>query len=125
MRMRFSTRRAALATAASLALMCGTAFVRNGHAATAASAAGAVRPLITIRNYSFDPRTLTVTAGTTVTWINRDDDVHTIKSQDGPERFQSAALDSGARFGFTFRHPGTYHYLCSVHPYMHGVIVVQ
>ena len=39
--------------------------------------------------------------------------------------FQSPALDSAGRFTFTFRRLGTYHYICSVHPYMHGEIVVR
>lgn len=63
--------------------------------------------------------------GSTVVWANKDDDVHTIKSTAGPEAFASPAVDSGSRFGFTFQQAGTYRYVCSVHPYMHGVIVVQ
>ena len=124
--MRFAPCPRVLATAAlSLAVMCGTALVHGGHAAAAASAAPAAPAQITIRNYSFDPGVLKVTTGATVRWINTDGDVHTIKSQDGPEAFQSPALDSGGHYSFTFRHPGTYKYICSVHPFMHGVIVVK
>jgi plastocyanin len=126
MRMRFSNRRIVFAAAAlSLAVACGTALVSHDQDAAAASAASAARSVITIHNYAFDPATVTVAAGTTVTWINRDADVHTIKSQNDPETFQSPALDSGGHFALTFHHAGTYHYICSVHPYMHGVIVVH
>lgn len=118
MRMRF-------VAAPALAVMCGIALVHGGHVAAAASAAPAARSAITIRNYSFDPGVMQVAAGATVTWINKDGDVHTIKSQAGPEPFQSPALDSGGHFSVTFHRAGTYRYICSVHPYMRGVIVVQ
>ena len=107
-----------------LAVICTTTMVRSGQVASAAAAA-AMKPAITITGYSFHPATLTVKKGATVLWVNKDDDVHTIKSTDGPAAFNSPALDSGSRFGFTFRQAGTYHYICSVHPYMHGVIVVR
>ena len=126
MRMRVTPCHRVLATAAlSLTVMCGAPLLPGGRAAAAASAAPAKEAAITIRNYSFDPGVMKVAAGATVTWINSDGDVHTIKSQEGPEAFQSPALDSGGRYSFTFRHPGTYKYICSVHPFMHGVIVVQ
>jgi plastocyanin len=108
-----------------LAILCTGVLVHGGQVAAAAPAAAAKKPSITISNYSFHPATLMVKKGSTVTWVNEDDDVHTIKSADGPEAFGSPALDSGGAFGFTFHHAGTYHYICSVHPYMHGVIVVR
>lgn len=119
MRMRFSRRRAALAAAAvSLAAAVGTGFVHEESAAAAEA-------VVTIHAYSFDPGNLTIAQGAKVVWINEDEDVHTIKSQDGPEAFQSPALDSGGRFELRLRHAGTYHYICSVHPFMHGAIVVR
>ena len=113
---------AALA-AFSLAMACAAALLHTGR--TAAAAASAAPPAVSIVHYSFQPGTLTVAKGSTVIWVNKDDDVHTIKGTDGPEAFGSPALDSGNRFGFTFHRAGTYHYICSVHPYMHGVIVVR
>lgn len=124
--MKYSLARRATAAALAalpLAIVCAAALVRDGQVAAAATAPA--MKSVTISNYSFSPGTLTVQKDTRVTWVNKDDDVHTIKSTDGPEAFNSPALDSGSRFGFTFHHPGTYHYICSVHPYMHGVIVVQ
>ncbi|MGH8198774.1 MAG: cupredoxin domain-containing protein [Steroidobacteraceae bacterium] len=115
-------RNAAALVALSLAMIGTAALLRNGRVAAAAHA---LAPAVTISNYSFHPATLTVTKGATVTWVNGDGDVHTIKSTGGPEAFSSAALDSGDRFKYTFQHAGTYHYICSVHPYMHGVIVVR
>ncbi|MDE2262940.1 MAG: cupredoxin domain-containing protein [Gammaproteobacteria bacterium] len=115
-----------------LAIVCTSALLHRGQvaaaspaAAAAAAAASTMKPAIAISNYSFHPGILTVRKGSTVIWVNRDDDVHTIKSTDGPEAFNSPALDTGSRFGFTFHQAGTYRYTCSVHPYMHGVIVVR
>ena len=115
--------KAAALVALSLATIGTAALLRNSR--VTAAAAHTLAPAVTIANYSFHPATLTVKKGDIVTWVNADGDVHTIKSSDGPEAFGSAALDSGDRFKHTFQHTGTYHYICSVHPYMHGVIVVR
>lgn len=93
--------------------------------AAAATAAVAAPSIIEISRYSFHPRVLTVARGSTVQWVNKDDDAHTIKSTDAPLAFQSAGLGNGSRYAFTFHRPGTYHYICSVHPYMHGEVIVR
>jgi plastocyanin len=80
---------------------------------------------VKIDNFSFWPANLTITAGTTVTWINRDDIPHTVVSSDDPIVFKSKALDIDDRFSFTFTKAGTYSYFCSIHPKMTGIIVVQ
>jgi len=80
---------------------------------------------VKIDNFSFSPVTLTVDAGTTVTWINRDDIPHTVVSSDDPRAFKSKALDTDDRFSFTFTKAGTYSYFCSIHPKMTGKVVVQ
>ncbi len=121
----FSRRRRVTALVASaLAIAATAAAVHTGRAASASVAAG-MKPAVTISSYSFHPATLTVNSGTAVIWVNKDDDVHTIESTGGPETFNSPALDSGNQFGFTFHRAGIYHYICSVHPYMHGVVVVR
>ena len=79
---------------------------------------------VTIDNFSFLPQTLTVPAGTTVTWINRDDVPHTVVSVD-KKTIVSPALDTDEKFSFTFSAPGTNDYYCSVHPHMKGKIIVQ
>lgn len=78
---------------------------------------------VKIDNFSFGPETLTVTAGTTVTWTNRDDIPHTVVSNDGV--FKSKVRDTDEKFSYTFTKAGTYPYFCSVHPKMTGKIVVQ
>ncbi|AJP59719.2 hypothetical protein UC34_13255 [Pandoraea vervacti] len=78
-----------------------------------------------IENFTFAPATLTVKAGARVTWINRDDEPHTVTSASTPRAFASGALDTDAAFAFTFDKPGTYPYFCAVHPHMTGVIVVK
>jgi plastocyanin len=78
---------------------------------------------VKIDNFSFGPAALTVPAGTTVTWTNRDDIPHTVVSTDGV--FKSKALDTEDKFSFVFTKAGTYPYFCSIHPKMTGQIVVQ
>jgi len=78
---------------------------------------------VKIDNFSFGPGTLTVPAGTTVTWTNRDDIPHTVVSTDGV--FKSKVLDTDEKFSFTFSKPGTYPYFCSIHPKMTGKVIVQ
>jgi plastocyanin len=64
-----------------------------------------------------------VAAGTTVTWINEDDDAHKVVSTD--EVFKSKVLDTGEKFSYTFTKAGTYPYFCSIHPKMSGTVVVK
>jgi plastocyanin len=78
---------------------------------------------VTIDNFSFMPEGLTIPAGTTVTWVNKDDVPHTVVSTDG--KFKSQALDTNEQFSFTFKDAGTYEYYCSVHPKMTAKVVVQ
>src|SRR5262249_43589030 len=80
---------------------------------------------VTIDNYSFSPSSLTVPAGTTVTWTNRDSEVHTVVADDSAPSFKSAGLDTDDSFSFTFNKAGTYAYHCSLHPHMAGKITVQ
>ena len=78
---------------------------------------------VKIANFTFDPPTLTVKAGTTVTWVNEDDIPHTVVATG--KAFRSRALDTDDKFSFTFIKPGTYSYHCSVHPHMTGKIIVR
>jgi plastocyanin len=78
---------------------------------------------VKIDNFSFNPATLTVAVGTTVTWANRDDIPHTVVSTDNV--FKSKVLDTDEKFSYTFSKAGTYPYFCSIHPKMIGKIVVQ
>ncbi|MFJ2867705.1 cupredoxin domain-containing protein [Kitasatospora sp. NPDC087314] len=87
-----------------------------------APAAGAQQ--VTIANYAFSPSTLTVSTGTTVTWTNSDTDSHTVTSS-GSGPLASGVLNQGASYSYTFTMPGTYAYICSIHPFMQGTVVVQ
>lgn len=77
---------------------------------------------VTIDNFTFEPKQLTVKAGTTVTWKNHDDIPHTIVSAG---KFRSKPLDTDDSFSFTFTATGDYTYFCSLHPHMTGVIKVE
>jgi plastocyanin len=90
-------------------------------AATEPAAVGANE--IVIQNFAFEPATLTVKAGTKVTWVNRDDEPHTATATD--KRFNSKVLENGDRFSTEFTQPGTYKYYCALHPKMTGQIVVK
>jgi plastocyanin len=79
---------------------------------------------IKIDNFSFGPATITIPAGSTVTWTNNDDVPHVVTSDDN-KLFKSKALDTDDRFSFTFTKPGTYNYYCAIHPKMTAKIVVQ
>ncbi len=95
------------------------AVVLPGWAQNAASAG-----VVSIDNFTFTPQTVTVKAGTTVTWTNKDDIPHGIAS-DNNVFPRSKALDTDDSFSFTFTTPGTYKYFCYVHPHMTGTIVVE
>ncbi len=99
------------------------ALVLSGVAGRSVYAEQAGTPEVKIDNFSFGPATVTVTAGTTVTWINRDDIPHTVVSADSV--FKSKALDTDEKFTYTFSKAGTYSYFCSLHPKMTGQIVVR
>jgi plastocyanin len=75
-----------------------------------------------IDNFTFNPGTITVRAGTKVEWENNDDAPHTVADTSG--KFRSAALDTEDKFSFTFAQAGTFDYFCSLHPYMIGKVVV-
>jgi plastocyanin len=78
---------------------------------------------VVVNDFMFQPMSLTVVAGTTVTWTNKDDEPHTVKSDTG--LFGSGAMDTNESFSFKFDKPGTYHFTCSIHPRMVGTIIVQ
>ncbi len=79
---------------------------------------------ISIDNFTFAPATLTVKAGSTVTWVNKDDIPHAIASSTSAFT-KSKALDTDDKYSFTFTTPGTYKYFCYLHPHMVGSIVVE
>ena len=103
------------------ALLAAAPLVVAGKPAAVATAAPAAT--IEIANFAFKPPDLTVAAGTTVAWKNADDSPHRIADVAGT--YASAALDSDDSYSHTFATPGVYTYICSIHPYMKGKIVVK
>src|SRR5215212_444601 len=100
-------------------LVAGGAFLaRIGPIAAHQDGAAAVQ----VVDFAFEPGTLTVPAGTTVTWTNAGSRPHTVTADDGS--FDSGRLDPGEQFGQTFEQPGTFTYHCGFHPEMQGSIVV-
>ena len=90
----------------------------QGNTTTAASS-----NTINMVNFTFTPGTLTVKAGTTVTWTNNDTTTHRPASDSG--LFDSGDLAPGATFSFTFNNPGTFPYHCTINTYMTGKVIVQ
>jgi len=110
----------AVATVAALLSMTASGQTSGSAAAAKTTSSGAE---VTIDNFTFEPQTLTVKAGTTITWTNRDDIPHTVVSNDF--LFKSKVLDTDDKFTFTPEKPGTYSYFCSIHPKMTGKVVVE
>ena len=100
-----------------LAALAAAAMFAAGPAAAASPA------VVDIRDFQFQPATLTVAAGTTVMWKNDDGSPHSVAAQSGA--FRSAPLDTNDSYSFTFAKPGTYVYRCTFHPMMLGKIVVE
>ncbi len=93
-------------------------------AAAAPLAAGADQQ-VTIERHMFMPATVTVHPGETVTWVNKDQDVHTATSDDQGKSFHTPLLDTGESATLTFASPGMFGYHCSVHPDMTGTVIVK
>jgi plastocyanin len=91
-------------------------------APTTGSAAPVAGDAVNIDNFAFVPATLTVAAGSTVTWTNRDEEPHTVVADDGS--FHSPGMGSQATFSYRFATAGTFGYVCSIHPFMHATVVV-
>ena len=96
---------------------------------SAAAATGAVVALhqgvvrVSIHNFAFGPARLVVSPGTRIVWTNKDSDPHTVDSTKGV--WTSEALDTDSQFARVFTNTGTFPYYCSIHPFMHGTIVVK
>jgi len=88
-----------------------------------ATEAAVATPAVTIDTFSFMPAAIKVKAGTNVTWTNKDEEPHSVVSSEEPMRSPTLAGTSNA-FSHTFAKPGTYHYNCGIHPFMHGTVEV-
>jgi plastocyanin len=86
--------------------------------------ASAAVHVIAIKDFAFEPATLSISAGSKVTWTNRDEEPHLVVSADA-QFHASPALDTDDSYAAVFAKPGTYTYFCSIHPHMVGKIIVK
>lgn len=96
----------------------------GGSAAAVPAAPAAGDTVVTIKGFAFSPAALVVKAGATVTWTNQDTDAHTVTSQGSGGPLTSAALSTGQSYSYRFTTPGTYAYLCTIHPFMTATVTV-
>jgi plastocyanin len=121
-------RRSTVLPAALMALV-GLTLGACGSSGTKTSSAvpGAGTPagghLVTIKGYAYEPAKLTIKAGTAVDVANKDSEPHTLTADD--KSFDTGNIEKGKSKALTLGAPGTYHYYCTLHPYMKGTITVQ
>jgi plastocyanin len=110
--------RGVLRAAAVLALLA-VGMLPYGHEASAATFQ------VAMKGYAFAPASLSVPAGSTVTWTNYDTAPHDVKTTSGPLAIHSPMLNKGESWSFTFTTAGSYGYVCTVHPDMTAGITVR
>jgi plastocyanin len=112
-------------TIASTAAVASTAGSSDhaGNGADSKAGGGGSDPQVEMKEFMFHPTSLKVKAHSTVKWINKDGEPHTVISLTG--LFRSSALDTNDSFSFKFDNPGTYQFVCSIHPRMTGTIEVE
>jgi plastocyanin len=107
---------AAFAAAAALVSGCSSG---GGSAAKPST-----RDAVQIKTFAFSPKTITVARGSTVTWSNRDEILHTVTSDATPHTFNGELDGRGKTFAHRFERVGRFAYHCERHPGMHGTVVV-
>jgi plastocyanin len=101
----------------------GTAGSAGATGNASAPSGDAVRSAkVEIANFAYDPDPVTIEEGGKVIWINEDSVAHTATAEDGS--FDTGTLEEGKLKSETFKQPGTYKYICSIHPQMHGTVEV-
>jgi plastocyanin len=111
---------ATLVLLAGLALIAARGFLSHASAERAAAT-------VVIRDFTFEPATLTVHAGHTVEWKNDDFVPHTATADAEAQKpaFDSGTIKTGAAWRYVARQKGTYNYICTRHPNMKGTLIVQ
>jgi amicyanin len=102
---------------------CGGASSGGSSATTGSSTSSG--PTVTIKNFAFSPDTLNVKVGTTVTFVQEDSVPHNATGSGAAGVIKSPTLTKGQTYTVTFTKAGTYPYICTIHPYMHGTVVVS
>ena len=108
----------ALAAGAATALALAAANENSAHAALSTTPVD-----VAITKFAFEPKEITVAPGTKVVWTNRDEAPHTVTS--GDKSFASKGMDTDDTFAHTFAAEGDFAYVCTVHPFMTGVVHVR
>jgi plastocyanin len=119
--LRFAAARLALDRALVVALLLGP--VIGALLAFGAVAAQDATNVITIDNFTFSPKELTVAVGTTIKWVNHDDIPHTVVEKQ--TTFRSKLLDTDDAYSYTFTSAGAFDYFCGLHPHMVGQIIAK
>jgi plastocyanin len=104
--------------------LAGFLAVSGAHARAAQSGPPPLRAILTVhvKDFKYNPTPATIHVGDRVTFVNDDDEAHTVTAND--KSFDSEGLDSGSTWQHVFTKPGTYTYFCELHPYMKATIVV-
>jgi plastocyanin len=87
------------------------------------AAPAAATATVHIKNFKFVPATVSVAPGAIVTFINDDQEPHTVTATN--HSFDSEGLDTNGKWTHTFAKAGSYAYFCEMHPYMHGTVTVK
>jgi amicyanin len=104
---------------------CGSSSSGGSTVTPGTSPSTAAGPTVTIQNFAFHPATLNVKVGTTVTFVQEDSIPHTTTGSGASSFINSPTLQKGQTYKVIFSKAGTYPYICSIHPYMHGTVVVS
>jgi len=121
---------------AALALIAATGYASHASASQSANSekaapqsANATTKVVTvlIRDFKFEPATVTVHEGETVEWKNEDSVPHTATENADAKNpaFDSGYLQTGAAWRYVAQKKGTYNYICTLHPNMQGTLIVQ
>lgn len=119
-----STGAVAAPSDSAMASMPGMTMSAGGGQGSGAGSAPVAGNTVAIKGFAFAPAAITVKAGTTVTWTNQDSDAHTVTSQNNSGPLSSVALNTGQSYSYKFTKPGTYSYLCTIHPFMTATVTV-
>jgi plastocyanin len=105
---------------------CGSSSSSSGGSSSGGTSSGSTSSgsggAVTIKGFAFDPATIDVKVGETVTWTNEDSATHNVKGDGG---ISSGDLAQGASYSKTFDTAGNYAYQCAIHPTMTGTVVVK
>lgn len=103
---------------------CGGSGAATTTTGSPTSSGGQGAPIqVVMTNRSYDPATVTIKVGDTITWENQDAPQHDVVADNG--EFKSNLFAKGVTFSYTFTKAGTYPYHCSIHPGMTGTVTVQ